>query len=129
MRVVGHSGAVQPATEPDDSTVTDRRRAVALAGHVGDPVTARSGLADPAPTVRATALGALERLHSLADDDLCTALADADPSVRCRAAELAARCPQVSLLEVLDDPDPSVVEMAASSRRLVPAYALSLIHI
>ena len=113
MLVVRHSGAVQPATEPDDSTVTDRRRAVALAGHIGDPATARSGLADPAPTVRATALGALERLDTLTDDDLSTALADGDPSVRCRAAELAARYPQVALLALLEDPDPSVAEMAA----------------
>ncbi len=113
MLVVGHSGAVQPATEPEDLSVTDRRRAVAKAGHVGDPATARAGLSDPAPTVRATALGALERLDELADDVLADALADGDPTVRRRAAELTATHPDVPLLPVLDDREPSVVEMAA----------------
>jgi NADPH-dependent ferric siderophore reductase len=113
--VVGHSGAVQPATEPDDGKVTERRRDVARAGHVGDVATARAGLSDPAPTVRATALGALERLGSLTDDALSDALADGDPPVRRRAAELAATHPGAVLLPLLDDPDPSVVEMAAWS--------------
>ena len=44
---------------------------------------------------------------------LAEALVDGDPSVRRRAAELAATHPGVALLPVLDDPDPSVVEMAA----------------
>jgi HEAT repeat protein len=113
--VVGHSGAVQPATEPGDGSVTDRRRTVAVAGHLGDTATARTGLADPAPTVRATALGALDRTGALQDDDLVSGLGDADPVVRRRAAELAACHPDVPLVPVLDDVDPSVVEMAAWS--------------
>ncbi|HEX7459985.1 MAG TPA: HEAT repeat domain-containing protein [Acidimicrobiales bacterium] len=104
---------MQPATEPDDGSVTGRRRAVAQAGHVGDAPTARAGLSDPAPTVRSTALGALERLGALTDRDLSDALADGDPSVRRRAVELAATHPGVTLVPALDDPDPSVVEMAA----------------
>ena len=104
---------MQPATEPDDGNVTDRRRSVARAGHIGDAGTARAGLSDPAPTVRATALGALERLDALDDRVVADALADEDPSVRRRAAELAATRPGVTLLPVLDDPDASVVEMAA----------------
>ena len=104
---------MQPATEPDDGSVTGRRRAVAQAGHIRDVPTARAGLSDPAPTVRSTALGALERLGVLTDVDLSDSLADGDPSVRRRAVELAATHPGVTLLPALDDPDPSVVEMAA----------------
>jgi len=88
---------------------------VAQAGHTGDTPTARAGLSDPAPAVRSTALGALERLGVLTDADLAEAVADGDPSVRRRAVELAATHPGVTLLPTLDDPDPSVVEMAAWS--------------
>jgi len=106
---------VQPATEPDDGDVTARRRVVAVAGHVGDATTARAGLIDPAPTVRATALGALERLGVLEDTELAAGLADPDPSVRRRSAELAANHPSVPVAALLADPDPSVVEMTAWS--------------
>jgi HEAT repeat protein len=88
---------------------------VALAGHLGDLGGARAGLADVDPSVRATALGALERLGALGADDLRTALADPAPPVRRRACELAARIPGVDLAPSLDDGDPSVVEMAAWS--------------
>jgi HEAT repeat protein len=88
---------------------------VALAGHVGDLERARAGLADPAPVVRATALGAVERIGALGDDDVTEALGDPDPVVRRRAAELAATRPAVGLRDLLDDPDPSVVEMACWS--------------
>jgi HEAT repeat protein len=113
--VVGHSGAVQPATEPDDGDVTERRRTVAVAGHTGDAATARAGLVDPSATVRSTALGALERLDVLRDGDLVAGLADPDPSVRRRSAELAAGHPDVPVAALLDDSDPSVVEMTAWS--------------
>ena len=106
---------MQPATEREDGSVTDRRRVVAVAGHRGDVVTARAGLGDPAPTVRATALGALARIGALRDDDLESGLRDGDPTVRRRAAELAAGHPDVSLVRALDDADASVVEMAAWS--------------
>ena len=86
---------------------------MAQAGHVGDAPTARAGLSDRAPTVRSTALGALERLGALTDADLSDALADGHPSVRRRAVELAVTHPGVTLVPALDDPDPSVVEMAA----------------
>ena len=91
----------------------DRRRAVALAGHTGDADAARAGLRDPDEHVRATALGALDRLQQLADTDLAGALADGAPTVRRRAAEVAARRPGVSLAALLDDPDVTVVETAA----------------
>ena len=106
---------MQPATEPDSGAVTGRRRRVAVAGHTGDLATARAGLVDPAPTVRSTALGALERLGVLGRDDLVTGLADPDPSVRRRSAELAATHLDVPVVGLLADPDPSVVEMTAWS--------------
>jgi HEAT repeat protein len=101
--------------EPGRLEVTERRRAVALAGHLGDLTGARAGVADDDPTVRVTGLGALDRLGVLTGDDLRTALADPTPPVRRRACELAAKVPDVDLAPSLADPDPSVVEMAAWS--------------
>ena len=89
------------------------RRAVAVAGHTGDVDTARRGLEAPDPGVRATALGALDRLGVLDDVLLTAALGDPDPTVRRRAVELAARRPEVDVSGALGDPDASVVEMAA----------------
>ncbi|MGA9276659.1 HEAT repeat domain-containing protein, partial [Ilumatobacter sp.] len=96
-----------------DTTLADRRRAVAIAGHTGDIDHARSALADRDPSVRSTALGALERLGSLADSELDTGLTDPDVDVRRRAAELAATHPDVDLLGALHDDDPRVIEVAA----------------
>jgi HEAT repeat protein len=93
-----------------------RRRAAAVAGHEGDAAKARSFLADPEPSVRATALGALARAGSLAGADLVAALEDQSPVVRARAAELAAGMPgnvDPALAAVLDDPEAAVVEAAA----------------
>lgn len=93
-----------------------RRRDVAVAGHTGDEAMARSALHDPAASVRATAIGALERLGALTVDDLLVALADPTPVVRQRACEATARRPgdqPPSLLPLLDDPDADVVEVAA----------------
>jgi len=92
--------------------VTDRR-AVALAGHTGDVATARAGLDHADPSVRATALGALERLGVLDDAVLTAAFTDPDGGVRRRAAEIAARHPAVGLGPLLVDADPVVVEVAA----------------
>jgi HEAT repeat protein len=94
----------------------ERRRAVARAGHEGDAALAREALTDPAAAVRATALGALERLGALAPEELVAALADADAGVRRRACEAAATLPGdagPSLLPLLADADASVVEVAA----------------
>ncbi len=106
---------MKPAMEPPDSRVTDRRRGVALAGHQGDEAGARSGLTDGSASVRATALGALDRLGALTDDELRVALGDTAPSVRRRGSELAATRREVLLADLLDDPDDSVVEMTAWS--------------
>ena len=90
-----------------------RRRAAALAGHTGDQAAALSALADEDPRVRSTALGALDRLGLLDDAVLIAALDDGSPTVRHRAAELAATRPGVPLLGLLEDADRSVVEVAA----------------
>ena len=95
--------------------VSRRRRVVALAGHMGDPDTARAGLVDPEPAVRGTALGALHRLGALRAHELEASFADQSAAVRRRAAEVAAHYRTVSLLGLLLDTDPTVVEVAAWS--------------
>jgi len=97
-------------------TAGDRRRRAALAGHEGDEPAARAALADPDATVRATALGALERLGRLHADDVQAALADGSAAVRRRACEAAANRPgdgPPSLLPALADDDATLVEVAA----------------
>jgi HEAT repeat protein len=89
------------------------RRAVAIAGHSGDTAVAAAGLTSSDAVVRATALGALERLAALTDQQVVDALSDPDVRVRRRAAEVAATHPDVDLVATLDDPDPNVVETAA----------------
>ena len=91
----------------------DRLREVVVAGHCGESATAVAALDDPDAGVRAAALGALERCDALDDAHLAAALHDAASVVRRRAVELAARRPGVELRAVLDDPDPTVVEVAA----------------
>ncbi len=92
------------------------RRAVAAAGHTGNLAVAELGLESDDPAVRATALGALERLGALTDASLVASLTN-DPAVavRRRAAEIAAAHPDVDLLGALHDDDPAVVEVAAWS--------------
>jgi HEAT repeat protein len=132
---LGHSGAVvipgssdrapaatgtggdaeKPATEPTADNVTERRRQAALAGHRGNREAATAALRDTAPSVRATALGALDRIGALQDGELVAALADPSPVVRRRASELAATRTGVAVAAALGDEDASVVEMAAWS--------------
>jgi HEAT repeat protein len=120
---------MKPAMEPGSEHVTERRRAAALAGHVGDEAAARTALSDDAASVRATALGALARLRRLTADDCRAALADPDPAVRRRAAEVAVGVPEVTIADGLNDGDPSVVEVTAwalgerGDPRAVPALA------
>jgi HEAT repeat protein len=90
------------------------RREVAIAGHIGDGDVARRGLISSDPAVRATGLGALERLGELADHTIADVLRnDPDSTVRRRAAEIAAAHTDVDLVAALHDDDPTVVEVAA----------------
>jgi HEAT repeat protein len=125
--VTDSGSSPEPAGSPD-------RRTVAVAGHLGDADTARSGWTSPDATVRATALGALERIGELDDATLEAALDDDDPTVRRRAAEIAATHRAVDLLGVLHDPDPRVVEVAAwacgeheSQRRAIVDRLIALV--
>jgi HEAT repeat protein len=96
--------------------VSDRRREVALAGHQGDARTARAALNDPDAGVRATAIGALERLGELTVTEIGSALVDVSEVVRRRACEAAAQLPgdePPSLLGALADGNATVVEVAA----------------
>lgn len=93
-----------------------RRRDVALAGHAGDAAGARAALADAAPAVRASAIGALERMGALSPDDLTASLADPSPIVQRRACEAAAALPgdgPPSLATALASPDSTIAEVAA----------------
>ena len=93
----------------------DRRREVAIAGHTGDEATARGALADDDPTVRATALAALQRMGAATTADVSVLTGDGDPTVRRRAAEVARHHPSIDLVPLLADADPGVVEAAAWS--------------
>lgn len=90
-----------------------RRRAAALAGHTGDAPGARVLLSDDDPGVRATALGALERLGQAGAADVRAALGDPSPEVRRRACRVAVGIPDVDLVPMLADADAGVVEVAA----------------
>lgn len=94
-------------------TATERRRRVVIAGHRGEPAVVLEHLDDSDAGVREAALGALARLAALSDERLVVAFADPAPTVRRRAASLAARRPGVSLLRALHDEDSTVVEVAA----------------
>ena len=93
--------------------VAGRRRAAALAGHQADAAVARALLVDEDAGVRATALGALGRLGQAGLAEVSAALADPSPEVRSRACRVAVGVGGVDLVPVLDDDDPSVVEVAA----------------
>ncbi len=83
-----------PTTPTDDGDLARRR--AAIAGHTGDIEGARSLLDHPIPKVRATALGALNRMRALEEHELCRALTDSDPGVRRRACEETARWSETS---------------------------------
>ena len=96
-----------------ETSVTHRRTAAAVAGHEADAAVARALLVDAAPSVRASALGALARMGADSDADVRAALADPSPSVRRRALAVAVAHPDVALVPLLADDDPTVVEQAA----------------
>ena len=93
-----------------------RRRAVAVAGHLGHAAQAERYLGDDDPKVRASALRALERAGGLSARRLMAALDDPAPAVRMTALELAAGrsdVPVGAAATRLDDDDRRVVEAAA----------------
>jgi HEAT repeat protein len=110
-----HAVSERPSPDPATSRreVAARRREVAAAGHRGEGDVALAHLLDPDARVRVVALGAAERCGVLTAEALAGALGDPDPKVRRRALELAARRSDVSIVAVLADPDPAVVEVAA----------------
>lgn len=120
------SGAIDDGRAGPGSSQPDRRT-VAVAGHIGAHDTAWEGLRHLDPAVRATALGALERLGVLDDEALVRSFGDADADVRRRAAAVAARHRDIDLCPLLDDVAPAVVEMAAwacGEHEAVPARVL-----
>lgn len=108
-----------PHTPGVKLAATGRRRSAAVAGHRRDVPAIRALIGDDDAGVRATVLGALLRADALTADDLGAGIVDPDPTVRIRAAELVAElqgggvATGVSLIGLLEDPDPSVVEVAA----------------
>jgi len=101
-----------------------RRRDAALAGHTGDVDAARSFLSDEDANVRATALGALNRLGVLTQEELVHATLDADPIMRRRACtestswngrvgEPTTANVAAAIAALLTDSDDSVTEVAA----------------
>jgi len=103
-----------------EPTALARRRRVVAAGHRGDLETIEAARDDDDPSVRAARLGALERAGALSATEVVWGLGDPDPTVRHRAAVLAAHarvrrasalCP--ALIACLGDPDPLVAEAAA----------------
>jgi len=84
-----------------------------IAGHEGNQTVARAALLGVDPVARQLALGALERMDALTDDDLRLAFTDDAAMVRHRAVTLAAVHRGVSVVGMLRDPDPTVIEAAA----------------
>lgn len=100
-------------TEPGENPQKLRRRDAVIAGHVGDVNTARAATSNDDPRVRASALGALDRMGALTDSELQDALGDPSPKVRLRAAALTVGRTNVAPALLLDDPSDEVVETAA----------------
>lgn len=96
-----------------------------MAGHVPDAGAPAAALADPDPTVRAVALGAMARRGELDFDALARAMTDPDAEVRRRAAELAtAPDPPAQIRDrlhrLLEDPEAMVAETAAATLGELP---------
>ncbi len=99
------------AGRPDDASA--RRLHAVIAGHQGDAAAAMQALADEDAAVRAAGIGALARCGALSAEHIQVALCDEAAQVRRRALELAPT--EIDLTPMLDDPEASVVEAAASA--------------
>jgi len=106
-----HDGTATHRDDPEPHV-----RAV-LAGHAEDPSVARELLGHADGRTRRLALSALVRTRDVTTDELAAALADPDPWVRRRAAELTPRAAAAGveppdLTPLLPDEDDRVTEMA-----------------
>src|SRR5690606_14401633 len=116
--MTSHESTPPPPNEKLAAAI-ERKRSVAMAGHGRDVDTIRAFVGDVDGGVRAAVLGALHRADALTADDLRAAVADPDPVVRRRAAELVAALSgqgpavDVRIVGLLDDPEATVVEVAA----------------
>lgn len=109
----------------------DVRFNVIAAGFSGDDITARQGLAQQDPLVRASALRALHRMQHITADELRTALHDSEPEVRRTAIECAVSFPDVDVHSFLNDTDVFVAEMTAwclGERAVTDVELEALIH-
>lgn len=115
---------LSPAVLKKSTIATERRTAAAMAGHLNDVETARQLLNDDDPDVRATAIGALNRLQVLTETELLNGLGDNHTLVVRRALRESIRwqgevdtpitTPVAQQIEqLLDHADPLVVEAAA----------------
>jgi len=95
-----------------DATVDEIGAAIAISGHTGDVAFALSHLSSSVARHRRLAMSALARCDSLSNAQLLAALTDPDSAVRHRACQLAAST-DIDLTPALNDPEPSVVEVAA----------------
>ena len=103
----------QVPTDDSPGTSALSRRDAVIAGHTSDEATARAALKNDDPSVRASALGALDRMGALTDSELHDSLGDPSPKVRMRAGALTVGRTMVSPAPLLDDPVDDVVETAA----------------
>lgn len=107
--------AMTAENSPRDPLKEAEQRSAAIAGHQGDSTTARQLFQSEDDRVRATALGALQRIGTLTADELHAGLHDPSPRVRRRALTIATTHPDVEIIGLLHDDDPAVAEVAAWS--------------
>jgi HEAT repeat protein len=84
-----------------------------LAESAGDVSALQHSLEADNPSIRILALGSLDRVRALTEDNIRTALLDPDRDVRCRAIEVSIQRAQIGLRALLGDADDLVVETAA----------------
>jgi HEAT repeat protein len=89
------------------------RSDVIIAESAGDVSALQRSLKADDPSIRTLALGSLDRVDSLGEDDIQAALLDPDRDVRCRAIEVSIQRASIALISLLNDTDDLVVETAA----------------